>query len=60
MAEAKQKCAHDGCMCQVYPGQTYCGPYCATAAAEQSITLETGRCECGHEHCSAHGAVDRR
>jgi hypothetical protein len=48
-----RKCAHEGCTCEIREGQTYCGPYCATAAAETDVHHEQGRCECGHDACRA-------
>jgi hypothetical protein len=46
---SKTKCAHEGCVCEVDPGQTYCGPFCATSAGE---TISTDQpCDCGHERC---------
>lgn len=59
--QSMRKCAHEGCMCEVSAGQTYCGPFCATAAAEAEFTHEHGRCQCGHAACAgAHpGAFSR-
>jgi len=48
-----RKCAHEGCMCEIRDGQTYCSPHCATAAAESTVKREIGRCECGHPACGA-------
>jgi len=47
----RKKCAHEGCSCEIADGQTYCGPHCATAAAEAEVTHEAGGCECGHAAC---------
>jgi hypothetical protein len=49
--QTKQKCAHEGCVCEVHSSQSYCSPYCATAAAEHEVTHEHGPCECGHAAC---------
>jgi hypothetical protein len=48
MAAEATKCAMDGCLCMVPPGQKYCSSYCE--AAKGSITLE---CDCGHPGCAA-------
>jgi len=53
MSEQRKKCAHEGCVCEVSNGQTYCGPYCATAAAEAVVHHEPGPCQCGHPDCRA-------
>jgi hypothetical protein len=45
-AEAK-KCAMDGCLCMVPPGQKYCCAYCE--AARKAIKLS---CDCGHPECA--------
>ena len=55
--QSMRKCAHDRCVCQVYEGQTYCGPHCASAAVETGHEDETGRCECGHTACAAQHPV---
>jgi len=47
--QSKRKCAHEGCTCEVYTGQTYCGPHCA-AAADADVPSDQP-CGCGHEHC---------
>ena len=49
--KTKQKCAHEGCVCEVHTSQSYCNPYCATASAEHEVTHEQGPCECGHAAC---------
>jgi hypothetical protein len=49
--QTKQKCAHEGCVCEVQTSHSYCSPYCATAAAEHEVTHEHGPCECGHAAC---------
>ena len=46
-----RKCAHEGCLCEIQGGQTYCGPFCATAAAEADVHQQQGPCECGHSAC---------
>ena len=49
------RCAHDGCSCEVNEGQTYCSPSCERADAETQATGD-GRCNCGHPDCAAeHG-----
>jgi hypothetical protein len=53
MSDAMRKCAHEGCSCEIPEGQTYCGPFCATAAAESAVNHERGSCECGHDSCKA-------
>ena len=45
----KTKCAHEGCVCEVNDGQTYCGPHCASTAGE-TMALEQP-CGCGHDAC---------
>jgi len=51
MAEEQRntRCAHEGCVCEVIDGQTYCGPYCASSAGETVVTDQP--CGCGHDVC---------
>ena len=48
MSADSNKCAMDGCLCTVAPGQKYCSPYCETAKGQ--TTLE---CDCGHPACAS-------
>jgi len=48
--QAKTKCAHSACNCEIDVGQTYCSPYCANQATEPSEKKET-HCGCGHVQC---------
>jgi hypothetical protein len=41
------KCAHIPCMCDVEPGQEYCGEACRDAGSED---VEIA-CQCGHATC---------
>lgn len=42
-----KKCAHIPCMCDVEPGQEYCGDACRDAGSED---VEIA-CQCGHATC---------
>ena len=51
-------CAHPGCLCQVNPGERYCGDFCRQAAEdgrrkqpESPLRAPPGRCVCGHAAC---------
>jgi hypothetical protein len=48
MSADSNKCAMDGCLCTVPPGQKFCSAYCETAKGE--TTLE---CDCGHPACAS-------
>lgn len=41
------KCAHIPCLCDVAPGEEYCGSACRDAGSDQVEVL----CECGHTDC---------
>jgi len=56
--DATRKCAHAGCTCEIREGQTYCGPFCATAAADPDVRADSVRCACGHDSCRAPAAQD--
>jgi hypothetical protein len=48
MANQKmKKCAHIPCLCDVPPGQTYCGDICHEAGSED---VEIA-CQCSHQAC---------
>lgn len=49
--QGKTKCAHDGCKCQVPPGQMYCSAHCAQAAGDKTRGDE--HCGCGHQDCKS-------
>jgi hypothetical protein len=51
MADEKKKCAHEPCVCDVAPGQTYCSDWCEHAATSGPPREETA-CRCGHKGCS--------
>jgi hypothetical protein len=42
-----KKCAHIPCLCDVVPGQEYCGPACRDAGSED---VEIA-CQCDHTAC---------
>ncbi|HUF79897.1 MAG TPA: hypothetical protein VMN03_02085 [Burkholderiales bacterium] len=49
-------CAHPGCLCQVNPGERYCGDYCRDAAEQRKpsdppMRTQPARCGCGHAAC---------
>ena len=48
MSADSNKCAMDGCLCMVPPGQKFCSGYCETAKGK--TTLE---CDCGHPACAS-------
>jgi hypothetical protein len=52
MADEKIKCAHEPCVCEVAPGQTYCSEYCERVATSQP-PLAAALCRCGHSDCTA-------
>ena len=45
--QEKSKCAHIPCVCDVVPGQEYCGEACRDAGSED---VEIA-CQCGHTSC---------
>jgi hypothetical protein len=45
-ADAKKKCAMDGCQCMAPAGQKYCSAYCEAAKGETKL-----ECDCGHPAC---------
>ncbi len=44
--QANRKCAHEGCQCNVRPGDKYCSDYCARAG-----TMTELHCNCQHAEC---------
>lgn len=65
--EHLNKCGHEGCVCMVKPGQSYCSDFCARASGAKTGSELPGKhlhhghgCECGHdacEHAHARGAA---
>jgi hypothetical protein len=56
MATEPRVCAHQGCICHVDAGQSYCSSHCERAAAEQPAGEATlPPCGCGHAECQATG-----
>jgi hypothetical protein len=45
--QEKKKCAHIPCLCEVPPGQKYCGEFCQEAGGKD---VEVA-CQCGHPAC---------
>jgi len=48
MAKEPNKCAHDGCSCNVPDGEKYCSMTC-----ERAKDVTTIACECGHPECKS-------
>lgn len=55
--QANAKCAHGACACLVFPSQSYCSDYCATASTGNTAANLPGErhpgeaCGCGHPEC---------
>jgi hypothetical protein len=45
--QEENKCAHIPCLCEVAPGQKYCGEACREAGSED---VEVA-CQCDHAKC---------
>ncbi len=43
---AEKRCAHEGCVCKVSEGETFCSDYCREHAGHAEE-----RCRCGHPEC---------
>jgi hypothetical protein len=48
MSADSNKCAMDGCLCKVSPGQKFCSAYCQAAKSETKL-----ECDCGHPACES-------
>jgi hypothetical protein len=47
MSADSNKCAMDGCLCTVAPGQKFCSAYCQAAKGQTKL-----ECDCGHPACA--------
>ena len=45
------KCSHEGCVCTVEPGKSYCSKYCEEAGSGARKAHAGHACECGHDAC---------
>lgn len=51
VAVAESRCRHDGCSCEVGPGELWCSEACMNA--QQGYGAPAGGCPCGHSGCAA-------
>lgn len=49
--EARHKCAHEQCQCQIPTTLEYCSEFCEEVDKVDEVELE---CECKHKACALH------